>query len=308
MNVVHIGLERTGNTTLQNAIFSQQESFTYVGVRNDLYPDDRVRELIIRISSQDSLDYRNAETKALLRRICEDAPRTRPMLIASERFSLEGGADRRFIAERLRDLFAPAKVLIVLRAQTTIVQAQYLKHLSGLDDRIVPFETWLERNYGGIEFSDPYRPGLDYELLVRMYEDVFGFDNLVVLPSELMHEDNSIFQNRIAELLHMPLQAIREVLRRNVTDQRVSRRHVFAHRVQDLLLKDKNLALLGRRLLPRLVYDPIRRFVVGGPRVEAPALPERWRQRITELCAESNTRLESRLNLPLRALGYPVAG
>lgn len=308
MNLIHVGLQRTGNTTLQNSLFAQQTHFFYIGKRRDLYPNEPVRELITRISFQDSLEYDEAQTEALLRRICEDTSRSKPLLVADEILSVEGRADRRLIAERLHRLFAPAKVLIVLRAQTTIVQALYLKHLSAIGERIVPFETWLDRNYGGIRFSDLNRVGLNYEPLVRTYEDVFGFDNVMVLPSEVMHDESSIFQSRLAELLHMPPSAVWESLQQNVADQRVSRRHALAHRIQNVLPMDTNLAMLGRRMLPRPIYEIGRRFVAGGRRIEPPPLSESWRRRIAELCAEGNAKLEARRNLPLRALGYPVVG
>lgn len=69
-----------------------------------------------------------------------------------------------------------------------------------------------------------------------------------------------------------------------------------------------NLAEVGRRLLPHFVYEPFRRFVTGGRRVELPEVPERWLKRIAELCAESNTRLAAQRGLPLRGLGYPMSG
>lgn len=306
MNIIHIGLERTGNTVLQNAIFSQHPSFTYVGAWNDLYPNDIVRELITRISSQDSLDYSHIQARGLLEIICARGWHHKPILIASERFSLEGGADRRIVAGRLYDLFFPAKVLIVLRAQTTMVQAQYLKYLSSLTGHVVSFEAWLDRTYGDIEFPEQFRLGLDYEPLIRMYEEIFGFENLVLLPSELMHEENSIYQTQLANLLELPLRTVHEALQQNLTDQRVSRRVTIAHRIQDFLPAGSNLALLGRQWLPQFVYEPIRSFFLAGRRVEAPALSERSCNRIVQICAAGNARLASRTGLPLRELGYPA--
>jgi hypothetical protein len=308
MNVIHIGLQRTGNTTLQNALFSRQNHFAYIGKRNDLFPNERVRDLITRISHQDSLEYDDALTQRLLRGICNESSPSKPVLIAAEIFSIEGRADRRLIAERLHRLFAPAKVLILLRAQTTIVQAIYLKHLSSLSGRILSFETWLERNYGGVAFADLHRVGLNYEPLVRAYEDIFGVDNVVILPSEIMHDDNSTFSTRLAELLHMPPAEVQQTLSRNVTDQRISRRHLMAHRLQDMFPIDVNLASLGRRLLPRSVYGPLRRFISGGGRLAAPPLSEHWHKQIAAQCAEGNSRLAARRGLPLRELGYPVVG
>lgn len=39
MNVVHIGLPKTGSTTLQNTLFAEQQHFAYLGKSENLYRD-----------------------------------------------------------------------------------------------------------------------------------------------------------------------------------------------------------------------------------------------------------------------------
>jgi hypothetical protein len=305
MNVIHIGLPRTGNTTLQNSIYDRQERLFYIGKRNDAYPDASMRDLVHRICLQDSLVYDAQQTKALLQLICAVAP-SQPVLLAHEMFSTEGRVDRRLIAQRLNDLLAPAKVLIVIRAQPTLLQAQYFKQLSALDAKIQSFEAWLEENYGDLSFAEPNRVGLDYDRLVQTYEEIFGTDNVVVLPSELMHDIGSLYASRLAAVLEMPLSVVQEALLRNVTDQRVSQRHILVHRLQHALPRKTNLAMLGRRLLPKFIYNAARRFIAGGQRANAAEVPAHWRMKISSLCAAGNLRIEKRKNLPLGALGYPV--
>lgn len=305
MNLIHIGLQRTGNTTLQNAVFAWQDGFFYIGKRDDRYLDPETKELMDRISVPDSVGYEPEATKHVLEAICSRNTDAKPLFIADEILGLEGRADRRVIAQRLFSLFAPAKVLIIVRAQTTIVQALYFKHLSALGERIVPFDEWLERNYGVIEYTELYRLGLNYEPLVRAYEEVFGADNVVVLPSELMHVEGSIFARGLAELLRVPVQTVEDWLVPNVTDQSISRRHAFAHRLQNMLPMETNFALLGRRFLPAPLYQNIKNLVAGGARVETPVVSEQWRSRIGAICAKGNAQLEERRGLPLRSLGYP---
>ncbi len=305
MNIIHIGLPRTGNTTLQNAIYARQQRLFYIGKRNDAYPDRQVRELVNRICLHDSLEYDAQRTSALLQSICAVAP-SQPILIAHELFSTEGRADRRMVAERLKALFAPAKVLIVIRAQPTLLQAQYFKQLSALDAKFQPFGEWLDENYGDIPFSEPSRVGLDYDRLVRTYEDIFGAENVVVLPSELMHDVDSFYASGLAALLQIPLATVQDALRRNVADQSVSCRHVWVHRLQHALPVKINLASAGRRFLPAFIYYAVRRFVSGGRRVAAAEVPQQWHTKIAAICAAGNAQLERRKELPLRALGYPV--
>lgn len=301
MNVLHIGLPKTGTTTLQNSLFGEQDHFDYIGKSNGCYPNT-LRELVNRIALQDSLEYESARTEALVAQLHQVA---KPVLMSDEIFSVEGGADRRLVAERLHRLFGPARVLIVVRAQPTMLQSMYLNYLRGSGERIVSFPTWLEQNYGGTGFAARYRIGLNYEPLVRTYEDLFGAENVIVLPFELMGDDSSLFATSLTNLLHLPLAAVQAGLRK-VHNPRMNRRHLFSLRVQNNLPNSTNLALLGRRFLPHSVYAQVRKFVIGGPRVRHPTLPDVWKLRIAELCASGNVQIEARKKIPLRALGYPV--
>ncbi len=311
-NLVHIGLPKGASTTLQDRLFAPQERFLYLGRVKNGYRDPAVRELLERIAFPDSLDYDAGATAALLQSLRgraaagATAPQ-RPVLVSAESLSVEGRTDRRLIAERLHRLFAPAKVLIVLRAQPTMLQSLYLNHLRGSGQRLVGFAQWLEDAYGGIRYTDMHRVGLDYDALVRLYEDVFGADNVVVLPFEWIKDASSPFVPTLAALLDRPAADVRACLQANVENQRMSGRHLLALRIQDRLPSGTNLAQLGRRLLPPSVYEPARRFVAGGRRVASPDLPEGWRARIAALCGEGNARLAARRALPLAALGYPSA-
>ncbi len=311
-NLIHIGLPKCGSTTLQDRLFATHERFVYLGRIKNGYRDAAVRELFERITFQDSLDYDANATAALLQLsrakvAASAAAPQRPVLVSAESLSVEGRTDRRLIAERLHRLFAPARVLIILRAQPAMLQSLYLNHLRGSGQRLVSFEQWLEGAYGGIRFTDMHRVGLNYDELVRLYEDVFGADNVVILPFEQIKDESSPFAPTLAALLDMPAAEVRACLEANVENQRMSGRHLLALRLQDRLPSGTNLARLGRRLMPPSLYEPAHRFVAGGRRVASPALPDRWRTRIAAMCGESNARLAARKALPLAALGYPLA-
>jgi len=302
MNLIHIGLPKTGTTTLQNAVFPRQTRFSYIGKINNRYSPE-LRDLVTRISFQDSLEYDPSVVEALAER---QRDHSKPSLISDEIFSVEGRADRRLVAERLHHLFAPAKVLIVLRAQPSMLQSMYLNHVRGSDERVGSFSSWLDKNYGSIRFADLYRIGLNYEPLVRTYEEVFGTDNVVVLPFELLRDPDSLFAATIADLVGMAPEDVKASLARNVDNQRMSRRHLRALYLQALLPKGTNLALAGRRLLPDPVYAGIRNFVTAGRRMQSPDLPEGWLARIAKQCAPGNAAIEARRRIPLKALGYPA--
>jgi hypothetical protein len=95
-------------------------------------------------------------------------------------------------------------------------------------------------------------------------------------------------------------------LKENIENRRMSERHLLALHMQERLFNGTNLAMLGRRVLPLSLYEPVRQFVTGGRRVPSPVLPDEWNARLPALCAHGNTQLEARKKIPLRALGYPV--
>lgn len=307
MNVIHIGLPKTASTTLQNRLFATQSKFAYVGRINNGYANEATRELIERVTIQDSLDYDHERTAALFRSLPQlVADRGKPTLVSAESLSVDGRADRRLIAERLYRLFAPAKVLIMLRAQPSMLQSMYLNHLRGSSQRLVSLDHWLDDTYGGLRFNDLYRIGLNYEPLVRAYDDVFGLDNVVVLPFELVRDPQSIFYARLAGLVDEQVELVRHVFQKNSDNQRMSRRYLWALRIQGLMAAGTNLATLGRKVLPLPVYQRIRKLVVGGRRLEPPELSQVWHARVAQACAAGNVRLEARTGLPLGTLGYPV--
>ncbi|MEA2978774.1 MAG: hypothetical protein QOF09_597 [Alphaproteobacteria bacterium] len=307
MNIVHIGLPKAASTTLQNRLFATLRHYAYVGRIDNGYRNERTRELIERLAIQDSVDYDHAGTDALLRSLPEvAAARNKSILVSAESLSVEGRADRRMIAERLHRLFVPAKVLILLRAQPSMLQSMYLNHVRGAGRRVGSFDAWLDETYGGVRFNDLYRVGLNYEPLMRAYDEVFGPDNVVVLPFELIRDQNSIFYSRIAELLDVPIDEVQSCVRHNSDNQRMSERQLLALRLQNRMSAGTNLAMLGRRILPMPLYRKIRGVVVGGRRVEAPPLPERWHVRVAAACAPGNSKIEARIGIPLGGLGYPV--
>ena len=132
MNIVHVGLPKTGTTTLQHAVFPAQSRFNYIGKVNNCYSLD-LQELVERISFQDSLEYDPERAAALTARLHDGS---KPLIVSDEIFSVDGKADRRLVAERLHRLFGPAKVLIGLRAQPSMLQALYFNYIRGSGRRV----------------------------------------------------------------------------------------------------------------------------------------------------------------------------
>lgn len=307
MNLIHVGLPKAASTSLQDNLFARQDRYAYFGKVRNRYVSAGVGELLGRISYHDSLDYDEHGAEALLQVLrAEHVVGERPILVSDEQLSVEGDADRRLIIERLHKLLAPAKVLIVIRSQPALCQSMYLHFIRSSGERIISFADWLDRFYGRLQFPN-HRIGLDYNRLVTAYETVFGHDNVVMLPFELMRDDSPLVPETLAALLGATASWVAASLRGSSENVRQSTRHQFAIHMQNRLPVGTNLAVLGRKLLPAALYQPIRDFVTAGRRVPVPEMSEHWRARLAEACGRGNSKLEERSGLPLRALGYPIA-
>jgi hypothetical protein len=308
VNLVHIGLAKTATTTLQNHVFTRQQRFRYLGKIANGYSDVLMSELVARVMRQDSLAYDAITAQSLLDTLrlhderCGDL---RPLLLSDEGLSGEARADRALIAERLHRLFMPARILIVLRAQPRLLASLYLNWVKSSGERWLPFGDWLAEYYGK-PWPERPRIGLDYDGLVRTYEDLFGSDNVVVLPFEWIAQKPTVFARALNELLGMTVDDIEAQLAGSRENIRLSERHQAALAVQNLLPSGTNLALIGRRILPLPLYRRVRDFTTSGRRIAVPELSGEWPARLAALCGEGNTALARRRQLPLATLGYPM--
>ncbi len=100
--------------------------------------------------------------------------------------------DTMTLARRCRKLFGEVKVILVLRHPVDYVGSmyqQYVQQGGALTLRLLLQDV----NLPGREITHK----LNYQELIRMQQDVFGADNVLVLPFELMRDDRLEFLRRI---------------------------------------------------------------------------------------------------------------
>lgn len=307
MNLIHIGLPKTATTTIQNTVFSDQEKYHYLGKRNNSYQSDLARDLVSQVRLCDSLSYDAPHTESLLRALSVENSEERPLLISEEALSAEGGADRREIARRLYELFSPAKVLIVLRSQTSMLKSLYLHAVKSAGET-GSFDQWLEGTYGRVWLPvGSLRVGLDYDALVRAYEQLFGEENVIVLAYEGFRGRDMRSLQMLGDLVGMGADEVLNRLSSTTDNRRMSQRHRFVVAVQSRLTAGTNFAGLGRRILPFSLYQILRNIVISGRPVADPVLPGPWVECIQHRYGTGNAALASRKSLPLQMWGYPYA-
>ena len=120
------------------------------------------------------------------------------VLLSHESFSgkiWDGSPERFRTAQRLHDVLRKPRILIVLRSQPamlTSLYAQYI-HEGGWSN----IHRFLDGTAEGLEL-DPLH--LNYSHLVSRYFEVFGRNNVSVLPYELIKHDRAEFFRRLESM------------------------------------------------------------------------------------------------------------
>jgi hypothetical protein len=273
------------------------------------YANIDIKEIVARIAYSDSVEYDENLVVKLLGRFRDGSDNARPLLVSDEILSVEGKADRRLVAERLYSVFAPAKVLVVIRSQPKLCESMYLHFIRSSGERRISFGSWLDKTYGQI---DPgyYRVGLDYLSLIELYRETFGGENVLVLPIELLDsmtgQNGGGFVDMLSRLLGVSVDWLQSRIYAPAENRRQSARFQKVVDFQNILPGHVNLAVFGREFLFEQMYKYVHKIITSGRRIDAPEMPYVWQEKLTQLCGPSNSKIAYQTGLPLADLGYPV--
>lgn len=254
-DVLHIGLNKTATTWLQQSVFSAVRSHRLLG--RQAVTDRPVVEAVARMQSE---RYRAGELRAAVKGDGD----CRPAIVSDEGLSstlrYREWADFQRTAQRAHHELPGAKVLLVLRAQKRLGRSshrQYVK-LGGtsslvrfLSESDVPdYATFTER----------------YDLLAiyELYRDLFGADRVVVLPYENLQIDPAGFLDELCARLDLDLAADdrSRALRSGARNQSLSPTGTLVLRLLNRLVSTTPFherALLPR-VAPRSMWHLVRRF------------------------------------------------
>jgi hypothetical protein len=195
--LIHIGYPKAASTWLQQVIFTN-EQLGYLGLRTR---EDRTR-LLQEIVAQHPLSYDPGPLAAYYanRLQSADQPDLLPVLSA-ERFCgniHSGGYDVRQTAERLRQLFPDARILIIIREQKGIIHSSYQQYIrEGGPYTLKRYLRPPERGRTRVPmFAFEY---FAYDLITRLYVELFGMDRVKVLPMEMLRSEPQEFVTQIQQ-------------------------------------------------------------------------------------------------------------
>lgn len=201
--VVHVGFPKTGTKWLQWRIFSS-EKYGFREVCPDLAVG--IRELVL----PSSLTFDAAEAYAVFEPDIIAAKRAGLVPVLSNEYLCGGPSPWEYegesVAQRIKAMFPDARILISVREQRSFILSFYRQFVRWGGTRSLG--AFVNDLSAAFEEGRRAPLGLDYlrfDDIVRCYQDLFGEENVLVVPFELLRDDQTKFVNRILEFSGLPL-------------------------------------------------------------------------------------------------------
>ncbi len=298
--LLHIGYHKTGTTWLQRRVFSNAKAgFSLI----------KGGGILVYLVEANPFDFKLGKVRKKIE------PRTREAqaqnlvpVISWERLSgmpHSGGYDSKIIADRLAAAFPNARVLVVIREQTSMLVSVYKEYIR--EGGAATFRQYIT--------APPGRPRVplfrfdfwEYHRLVGYYQNLFGATNVLVLPYELLQTQPETFLGRIGEFVGVPATPSK-FDRLNLAPSALTlslKRHANRYVVLDAINPSPPLAFRGSHTILRRICRKV------DARVPT-ALKDRYERRLRRYAerevgtryAKSNALTAKLTGLDLRAFGY----
>lgn len=221
--VLHVGVPKTGTTTLQFNVFPRLEGVVYLGKPYDRpgvawEANSAVAGLVEAVWTRTDAEFDHQAAGGLLARGLEgrqglgEAVR---VVLSEEALTQASGGDRLEKARRLRRVFGRCRVLITIREQR---DALFSGHRWLSARRMVDrsFVGWINgcRAYSHVLGRADDFPLRQYRYgeLIRTYRRMFGEGRVTVIPMELLKNDPAAFAAALAPVLGAEAGAVESLL------------------------------------------------------------------------------------------------
>jgi hypothetical protein len=301
---LHIGLPKTGTSSLQQLCFAHHPEIRYFGQSNLKYCDSAqiVLKALLLCETDRPPDH-------LVNTTLRDAMTTHPALMISDEALSFGGmmlrakkwnlmADQYAVAERAHNLLGEAHVFIVVRNQVDWLESwhrQGLKNGNRIERR---FDRWLLHEVG--PRSERLFSMLNYDNLCTIYQNLFGADKVHVRLYEKYQSSFEDLAGEFANILGVDENLASRLMKgppKNVSGTYYRSQPTF------LLRMRRNS---GVRTLLEKFPMPLRSRMVEATRIRKryPYMSEEEKSAVRRRFENSNRSLMRRLSEDADGLGY----
>ncbi|MDQ1351674.1 MAG: hypothetical protein QG657_1979 [Acidobacteriota bacterium] len=305
--VLHVGFSKTGTTTLQQHLFSRHSQVHYLGKP---YADDALKTLVHRLIMQESLVYDPTPLKNYLdKEIQKNINPVKKVILLSEEMllSYSKARDKGLVAQRLKEAFPSAKVLLTIRDQFELLKAAYLsrgRQLSYVPPKYsglhVTFREWLALAFENIERS--YLGHADYFKTIDYYARLFGKNRVCVLLLEELIHTPAEYAEKLSNFLGIAADETRELLAEKHANRGISRFQLEFEALRSRWYPFSRSYLISKLLK---IYLNLTKNARRKQDAEV-KIPQEWVDRIGELYRTGNRLLIDEYGLPLEKYNYPI--
>lgn len=312
--VLHIGYHKTGTTFFQNVLFCNHPEIAYLGRS---WIDDDLNSIFYKLATEDDNDFnagalRN-EFDALVQRLIDKKTliiQGKKVLLLSHESLHSGDSYFGFTvnrqANRIKDVFPNAKIIISIRNQSKMIESHYTNfiHHGGK----MSFHKFYNKSK---EFNLGLKNKLDYYQLVRIYTDLFGENNNFVLVFEDVFKDNNL--SRFYEFVGIEPFVVNKT---EVVNKRLSKFSIKIIRtVNTLLIRNfnsnyKNRLAENHSMTEKFRWQIIRLLkylerILGSTNNKSSGyLSKEQKKEIMDYYESSNKKLSALIGFNLKEYGY----
>jgi len=190
IDFVHVGDYKTATTWLQNEVFPKHPEIQYLG---DPFKNKNLQIILRKIVDLRDLDF---DEEDLREEFLKNYTVTNDKIVGISREALSQsdyitGENAKRNAERLKAVFGDIKIIYVIRNQISMLGSIYSQYIKIGGTR--KFKDW---------FLDPMEckgiiERLKYDKNIKMYHDIFGINNVLVLLYEELKYDRDNFLKKL---------------------------------------------------------------------------------------------------------------
>ena len=320
---IHIGCAKAGSTTLQKHLFDKHPEINNLGrypignlgkdsseVNSDcMYlKNENLRKLYYNFVMLDGIEYRYSNNIELYKKSIKPLLKYEQInLLSNESFTSVNFSysDIKSKADRLKEVFPNAKIIIILRNQFDMIKSKY--RAWPFDPRCirigqpVSLDDWikiaLEDNI--TKFFSP----LKYYEIVDIYSELFGKNNVGLFLFEELAYSPKIFASKISAFMGIDSEIVELNIQAKHENKATSHRYdIYRRLVRRKLLPSINSKKLN--FLSESARGIILNFLKGGKKKDYVISPSMF-SRINDYFAESNRKLENEYKLDLSTYNYP---
>jgi len=303
---IHIGLPKTGTTSLQDLFFAKHPQLAYLGQTN-LWEDKDAKTVIKSILVEDyfqSIGGKKAVSQ-VINRLLENNDR---LVISDEAFTfgefmLRGPnwnlhSNHHLMANRIQKVLGNVEIFMVLRNQVDWLTSWHRQGLKTGKYIETQFKRWLDKDIG--PHRDHLYSLLDYESLYKAYCEVFGRDHVHVYLYENYKDQFELLAAEMARVMNInSKQAIRSIENsaKNVTEDYFQTPSATLKK----LIRTKPLRA-ALSIIPNPIKESARRLLSGEKKYLK--MDEKDKIEITNYFLDSNKRLLQKIDPPAIPKGY----